>query len=101
VKIVVESKKLNRSIAVDSESLITFQDGIPGFPRLKRYLLIDDEQGQLFLWLQAEEDPDLGFVVIDPLIFAPDYNPEFPEADLEAIQIKDQESMAILSKRTR
>jgi len=97
MKMVIESKKLDRSVEADPESLITFQDGIPGFPSLKRYLLIEYEKGHLFLWLQSVEDPDLGFVVIDPLVVNSGYAPEFPQAELEGLKIKDKDMMAMLS----
>ncbi len=97
MKIVVESKKLDRSLEVDPESLITFQEGIPGFPSLKKYLLTEYEKGHLFLWLQSIEDPDLGFVVIDPLVIHPEYAPPFPKSELEILKIEDKSAMAMLS----
>lgn len=97
MKIVVNSNKLNRSESVDSESLITFQNGILGFPGIKKYLLVEYEKGHPFFWLQASDDPDLGFIVVDPLIVVPDYRPDFSDSDLQALEIKDTESMAMLS----
>lgn len=83
--------------ASDPESHIHFQGGILGFPTITNYLLIAYEEGRSFFRLQAEEQPDLGFVVIDPLSFSPDYRPEFSRAELESLEITHPESMVILS----
>jgi len=102
VKIRIQSTKLGRSELVDPEALITFQDGILGFPDIKTYLLIKDDQEHPFLWLQSEKDPDLAFFVVDPLILKPDYHPDFSPIDLRSLDLLSTEgkmldSMTLLS----
>lgn len=36
-------------------------------------MLVDHRPGSIFRWLQSIDQPDLAFVVIDPLTFVPDY----------------------------
>lgn len=97
MKIVIQSTKLGRSDSVDPETLITFQDGILGFPSIKNYLIIEDEKDHPFSWLQAVEDPDLAFFVVDPLILKPEYQPKFSPLDLQSLEIDDTKSMTLLS----
>ena len=97
MKIVIQSTKLNRSESVDPDTLITFQDGILGFPSIKRYLIIKNKKDHPFLWLQAAEDPDLAFFVVDPLILKPHYQPNFTPLDLQGLEIDDTKSIRLLS----
>ncbi|MDD5308897.1 MAG: flagellar assembly protein FliW [Deltaproteobacteria bacterium] len=47
--------------------------GLIGFPLLKRFVILEHKPGSQFRWLQSVDDPDFAFVVIDPLLLAPDY----------------------------
>ena len=60
-------------IDVDEKTLITFPDGILGFPEKKQYALI--QLSRSFYGLQSVDDPNLAFVVTDPRNFLPYYNP--------------------------
>jgi len=96
VNTVIQSTKLG-PVAIDSERLITFPDGIPGFPMVKQYTLVKNEKGHPFFWLQAVEDPDLAFVVTDPLIFKPDYHPSLPPEELKELGIDHSNSPVVLT----
>ena len=67
-------------IEVEKSEIITFQ-GILGFEGVQQYILLGDVQP--FGFLQAVEDPDLTFVVIDPTALVPDYRVEVPRAEME------------------
>lgn len=97
MKLKVASETGEQTESIDPESTIAFLEGIPGFPTITRYSLIAYEKSPSFFRLQAADEPDLGFVVIDPLSFLPDYQPEFSRADLQSLEITDPESMVILS----
>lgn len=93
---VIQSAKLG-SVLVDTERLITFPDGIPGFPMAKQYTLVKNDKGHPFFWLQAVEDPELAFVVTDPLIFKPDYRPALPSEEMKALEIEGSDSPVVLA----
>jgi flagellar assembly factor FliW len=86
VKILLQSVKLG-PVMIDDERLITFPEGIPGFPSVKQYALVENDKGHPFFWLQAVEDPGLAFVVTDPLIFKPDYRPALSPEELKELEI--------------
>ncbi len=52
-------------IELDDDKLIHFPWGIPGFEKLKQYVLLEHQRGP-FQWLQAVDDPDVAFVVCPP-----------------------------------
>ena len=91
----VNSAKLG-PLKVESDRLITFPDGIPGFPNVKRYFVVENGQGHPFCWLQAVEDPELAFVVTDPMIFNPSYQPPVPLEEFKRLEIDGGESLALL-----
>jgi flagellar assembly factor FliW len=91
----VNSAKLG-PLKVESDRLITFPDGIPGFPKAKRYFLVENDKGHPFGWLQAVEDPELAFVVTDPMIFHPSYQPPIPLETFKALEIDRGELLALL-----
>lgn len=70
------------------EQVIEFVEGLLGFPDLRRYVLVDHRKG-VFMWLQSLEDPSLAFLVVDPWVFFPDYSPEIPDEDVEALELKE------------
>lgn len=65
-------------IEVDEEKLIQFANGIVGFPELKDFALIYDEEKGTdsdVRWMQSIQEPNFAIPVIDPLAIKPDYNP--------------------------
>lgn len=84
------------SIDVDERQRIEFPYGILGFEKLENYVLLDAPQ-QPFYWLQALDLLEVAFVLINPVIFRPDYTVEVPPEELEEIGIDDPEKMLIFA----
>ena len=63
-------------IEVREEEIITFPEGLVGFCNLKRYLIIEREIDRPFQWLQVIDNPELAFLITDPLLFCPHYKVE-------------------------
>jgi flagellar assembly factor FliW len=68
-------------IEIEKDKLICFENGIIGFPDLKKFALIHDEEKEnaFILWLQSMEEPDLALPVIDPLNVMDSYEPDVSE----------------------
>jgi flagellar assembly factor FliW len=77
-------------IDIDENKVITFDEGIPGMPHLKKYLLMSDriENSNLY-WLQSIEDTDIAFVMMDIFPLMPDYSPSLPESKLDELGIDE------------
>lgn len=84
------------ALEVDGDRIITFEQGLLGFPEQRRYALIQTSTDPLFFWLQSVEDPDLAFVVCDPLAFVPDYQVPIRRDDLEGLQIHELTDCQVL-----
>ncbi len=80
-------------IEIDPAKIILFADGIIGFPDYKRYVELEFLENSPLRLLQAVDTPDLGFVIIDPLLFEPDYVADITEGDLRSLIIDKAEDL--------
>ncbi len=83
----IETTRFGR-VEVAGDKLITFEEGILGFPGLKRYGLIQTSPDPVFFWLQSTENPTLAFVVCDPLAFVEGYNVPIKADDVKALKLR-------------
>jgi len=74
-------------LKVPEEKLIRMQKPILGFERLTTYCLIEREEFWPFLWLQSVEDPAVAFVVVNPIVFFPDYKIEVHSKEIAELTI--------------
>ena len=83
-------------IDVDERQRLEFPQGILGFENHHSFVLLDATQPP-FYWLQSLDEPEIAFVLINPLIFKPDYNADVNPLDLEEIGITDPEDQLTLA----
>ncbi len=82
---------------IAKQDIITFTSPILGFPNDVRYVLLKENQDSLFHWLQSLDNPDLAFVVTNPLIFAPDYRIRIHRDLLSDLELEDLRKGEVLS----
>ena len=71
--------KIFGEIEIADDKIITFENGIIGFPELKRFALLHDEEKGTNVgirFLQSLDEPGFAMPVMDPLVVKPDYDPE-------------------------
>lgn len=83
-------------IEVDERQKIHFPFGILGFEQRKWYVLLDASQTP-FYWLQSLDDPTLAFVLIDPVVFRPDYVLEVAEEELQEILVENRDDLLVFA----
>ena len=63
-------------IDYDSSLVVNFEDGLPGFPDHKRFvILLENAREDTFCWLQSVDDGQTAFALINIYNIKPDYNP--------------------------
>ena len=77
------------TLSVEDERIITFPNGLLGFPDHTRFALIQTGEENYFFWLQAVEEPNLAFVVTDPGIFFKDYHVPVRDEARQELQLTD------------
>ena len=83
-------------IDIPRDKIISMAKPILGFESLCGYCLIEAEEMAPFMWLQAIEDPNVAFIVVNPRVFFPDYRIEVNRNELaELKRIEDLYSKKI------
>jgi flagellar assembly factor FliW len=80
---------------IGQEHILTFEDGIPGFPGSRRFVLVEVAEDSAFQLLQSVDEPDVALVVTVPWIFFPDYAPELSELERAALGIEHREDAIV------
>ncbi|MCR4997358.1 MAG: flagellar assembly protein FliW [Butyrivibrio sp.] len=85
-------------VEIEESKIINFPNGIIGFPDLKKFTLMhDEEQGSGSIkWLQSIDEPGFAMPVMDPLIVCPDYSPEIDRTKIEEVGEIDDEDILVL-----
>src|ERR1051325_9836353 len=71
--------------------------GLLGFEQMKDYLLIANPAEAPFGWLQVKGNESLAFIVINPFIAVPDYQPDIPSSDMELLKLEDPADAMLLN----
>jgi flagellar assembly factor FliW len=75
---------------------ITFPAGLPGFPHAHRFEVAPwGPAGSPFLLLSSLEDRDIGFVVVPPWVFYPEYDFELDTGTAERLALTTAEDAVI------
>ena len=92
------------NIIIEKEKIIHFPNGIPGFEDLKRYIFLAEENVklqednvQIFYWLQSIGDGEVAFLVVNPYLFFPDYSFDLPDYEVSALELKAPEEVAVFN----
>lgn len=84
-------------ILIAPEDTLEFAEGLLGFGQLRRFVLIDDPNDEIFAWLQSCENPDIAFPVLEPELFAASYPVELSKSDLDALALKTTKEARLLT----
>ena len=91
--------RLFGEIEIADEKIITFPNGIIGFPDMTKFTMIyDEEKGTNagIRWLQSMDEPTFAMPVMDPLVVKEDYNPEVDDEILKNIGTLTPDNILVL-----
>lgn len=91
--------RLFGEIEIDESKIITFEDGIIGFPDMKKFTLIFDEEKEgrpSISWLQSMDEPEIAFLVMDPLFVCETYNPSVEDELLKNLGTIKEDNLYVL-----
>ena len=84
------------TLEVSEDKVISFPLGMLGFPHIKRYVLLDYEDTPV-KWLQAVDDPDVAFIVMEPNLLAKDCTITLDGSMRQTLQLENEEDLALLA----
>ena len=75
-------------IEIEDTKIITFDQGIVGFPEMQKFAIVHDEEKGVnagIRYLQSVDEPEFAMPVMDPLVVMPGYNPEVEDELLKPL----------------
>lgn len=83
-------------IEINTDKIITLTSPFLGFADEKRFVLVPHGDESAFWWLQAVDNPNLAFVVLQPSLINPQYNPPIPNSVRIELQANSPEEIGLL-----
>lgn len=84
-------------VELKEEDVLTFAEGLLGFADLRKFVLLDDPNDEIFAWLQSCEAPQIAFPVLEPELFSATYKTNLTKSDLEALKMTAQDKARYFS----
>ncbi|MDN5342342.1 flagellar assembly protein FliW [Oceanotoga sp. DSM 15011] len=84
-------------ISIDTNRIINFEYGLPGFENLNKFTLLNPEETKPIMWLASLEDENVALPVLPPNMVRIDYDIYIPEDIIEYLNIEDKEDLVLLS----
>jgi flagellar assembly factor FliW len=78
-------------LEIDPARVVDLPGGLVGFPELRRFAVVDLEEGNPFRWLQSMDQHDVGFIISEPTLFAGDYHLELRAESLARLGVESLE----------
>lgn len=80
-------------LEVPEDKVITMERPILGFEGLAQFCLIEVDDLLPFVWFQSTDDPNVAFLVVNPIVFFPHYRIEINPKEIAELTVKRVESV--------
>lgn len=87
-------------IQYSEKEIITFNNGIPGFPGLSKYVLVDIEENPMFKVIHSLEDEKVSFIVVSPFLIKENYEIKLTEELIKGLEIEKPEDTLVYNTVT-
>lgn len=76
--------------------VLRFPWGLPGFPALRRFLVISVNEEHGYIWLQSLDDLDVAIPLCDPWSMFDDYDAPLPHYAKQSLEIDSADSFCMM-----
>jgi flagellar assembly factor FliW len=87
-------------LEVPEDTIITFKEGLPGFPQIHKFAVLEKNELKPFQYLQALDDPPIALFIINPFIIDPTYEFRLTESDMEEVNSKNSTELTVYAVAT-
>lgn len=87
-------------LEVAEDKVITFKEGLPGFPQIHRFAVLEMEELKPFLYLQALDDPPISLFIINPFLVDTTYEFRLTDSDMEEVKSTNSAELAVYAVAT-
>ena len=84
-------------VEIKESEILSFNQGLPGFPEYKQFILLSLDADLPLALLQSIEEATIGFIVAFPFAFKQDYAFDLSEEDKEDLHIEKEEEVLTYS----
>lgn len=91
--------RLFGEIDIEDNKIITFPSGLVGFPDMKKFTIIYDEEKpgkNGIIWFQSLDEPQFAMPVMEPNAVVPDYNPTVNDELLTSLGELTEDNLYVL-----
>ncbi len=85
---------------VPEDKIINFKEGLPGFPQIHHFTILEIDEIKPFQYLQSLEEPPIALLIINPFLIDRDYRFDLSPADMEEIGSRDTGNVAVYAVAT-
>jgi flagellar assembly factor FliW len=82
---------------IPEDKVITFKEGLPGFPQIRQFAVIEQEELKPFQYLQSLGDPPIALFMINPFMVDPTYQFRLTDSDMEDLNSKNSSELAVFT----
>lgn len=82
-------------IEIDEKNIINFDKGLPGFTDYKQFVILQEAEQNIFMWLQSIDNTNLALAILDVFCILPEYNPDFDDLELKNLEIFSEEEFSV------
>jgi flagellar assembly factor FliW len=87
-------------ICVPEDKVISFKQGIPGFPSVHEFAILGFDDLSPFQYLQSLGDPAIALLIVNPFLFVPSYKFDLSPADMEELRCERPEEVSVFAVAT-
>jgi len=80
---------------VPEDEILEFPEGLFGFEKERRFVLLATQEKSPFFWLQSVDDPDLVFIVSEPWGFVENYEFQLPQESKKKLEVKEEKDLRV------
>ena len=90
-------------LEIADDTIIRFEDGLPGFQQLRRFVILEMDDIKPFHYLQAlpdDDTPPIALYLINPFLVDPIYEFRLTDSDMEAIKSTNSAELTVYAVAT-
>lgn len=72
-------------LEIPQDKIVMFKEGLPGFPHIRRFTVLEREELHPFRYLQSLDDPPVALLIVNPFLIEPSYEFRLSPADMDEI----------------
>jgi flagellar assembly factor FliW len=88
------------NLEIPEDGVVTFKEGLPGFPQIHRFAVIELEALKPFQYLQSLDEPPISLFIINPFLVEPGYEFRLTDADMEDVNSTNSAELAVYAVAT-